>query len=250
MFSMWLANNSMREPTMNDSPKSLKDYRENRRQSERQSPSKAVIVPPWPIHAPPAHYPQPTQEVWESAVRRHAKNKRLSNRIHPAIRGRPKKFWYPDLCGIVPGYAKTYETFVARQEQCREQVKRLAAEGRKGTTRGLPNGWAFRREDADDARYYAAKRAEEILKEMVDKQIVDASNPDEIMGNAAVRAALEVIEAHDLDNPDNFLYSVKDRLAAMRLVADFCKAKPVQRTALAVNPAEDFLSALAVRAGL
>lgn len=210
---------------------------------------KNVVVPPWPINAPPAHYPQPTQEQWESAARRHAKNKRVSNRKHPAIKGRPKGFWYPDLISIVPGYSKTYEVFQARQEQCREQVKRLLAEGRI-IYGGVPNGWAFRREDADDARYYAARRAQEILKEMVDKKIVDASNPDEVMGNAAVRAALEIIEARDLDNEDNFLYPVKDRLAAMRLVADFCKAKPVQRTAVAVNPAEDFLSALAVRAGL
>lgn len=173
--------------------------------------------------APPAPSEKPKRVL--------KKPRKANRRNHPAIRGRPRGVWYPDLVGVIKGYPKTEEAFKAKQEQCRAQVIRLNAEG-KMHRRGIPDGWAGKKKKAIRARAKAQKEAKRIIEIMVEKNLVD---PD-ALGNEALQFAIEVVRDKTSHR--------RDSLTAARLVLDFSKAKPASKSELTVNKAEDFLAAV------
>jgi activator of HSP90 ATPase len=91
---------------------------------------------------------------------------------------------------------------------------------------GIPDG--MRREEADLEWKFASMYAKEVIKIMVDEKIIE----DDPKVKAAFQAATEV-----LMSPHN--QGIK--LQAARLILDFCKAKPVAKSEITVQKAEDWL---------
>jgi len=113
---------------------------------------------------------------------------------------------------------------------------REANGGKPPTRRGYPSGWAGprRRKLLLSIREEATKEAKVIMTNLVTNGVVDKDNA----GNQVLEAAIGVSLAGDT-------YTIKDKLAAMRMVLDFTMAKPEQKQKVTVETAEDFLRNLA-----
>ena len=97
-----------------------------------------------------------------------------------------------------------------------------------GRPRGVPDGYS--REQIEPIR--ATVKAE--AKRIVQKMSQDYNIEDDY-AKAALETAVEVMRVPG----DN-----RERVAAARLVLDFCKSKPVSKNELAISKAEDFLAGL------
>jgi 3-methyladenine DNA glycosylase Tag len=91
---------------------------------------------------------------------------------------------------------------------------------------GIPDG--MRRYEADAEWKFASMYAKEVTKIMVDKEIIE----DDPKVKSAFQAAIEVL---------NSPMSQGIKLQAARLILDFCKAKPVAKSEITVQKAEDWL---------
>lgn len=190
------------------------------RQKTRKNPVDVSNLPPWPVDAPPEVWPQPTPEQWDRAVVLKGRNKRPSNRAHPALRGRPKGFWYPDLIGVVPGYARTYEVFTAAQVRSRGQLEQQRASG-PVNRKGVPDGYAFRKQEAVEARAIAAGHAEKMVAALIANGNLTTGTTDDEMGNAAIQAAFEIAAGVGV-------YPTYMRLRCARMVMTFCWPRPTK----------------------
>jgi hypothetical protein len=92
---------------------------------------------------------------------------------------------------------------------------------------GIPNG--MRREEAEAEWRFAGMYAKEVVKIMVDEKLV----PDDPKVTKAFEAAVQVLESP-------MTQTVK--LQAARLILDFLKAKPVAKSEITVQKAEDWLA--------
>lgn len=162
--------------------------------------------------------------------------KKINSRRHPFLQDRPKGVFYPEAVGMVPGYPRNEAAWLKRQAECRAQVIRLNAEGGMGR-KGVPNGWAGRRAEADAARAVAQADSIRVYDAMVEQNLLLATN-----GSDAERAevALKGVIAISLD----VTQPPRDRMAAYRTVLEYTKVKPASRADLTVSRAEDFLSGL------
>lgn len=122
-------------------------------------------------------------------------------------------------------------------------VERMRASGKEGGARssaaggrvGIPDGYT--RDEAMAIMDGAITEAKEIVKLMAEKEII--SN-DEAIGNEALEFCIAVVRAN--------IHQLRERLAAAKTVLEYTKAKPVQKSEVTVNKAEDFLAALAAEA--
>lgn len=87
----------------------------------------------------------------------------------------------------------------------------------------------------------ARAEAKEIVMEMKKQGMIDG---EDARGDEALEFAIEVVRAHDPANRMKSAHTLKDRLVAARLVLDFVKSKPVQKTSTKIEAAEDFLGAM------
>lgn len=181
-------------------------------------------------------------------VRRRRKGDRRelkSVRRHPAMKGKERGVWHPELAGKVPGYPRSEEAFQLAAERCRAMVTKANAAGTAKRI-GIPNGWGGtkRRAMLEAMRTEAREEAKEIVATMKKEGILPADDP---RGDEAIEYAIGVVRAPEASG-GRAVYTVKDKLAAAKLVAEFCKTKPVTRQQTTLETAEDFLSQLAKKA--
>jgi len=168
------------------------------------------------------------------------------SRRDPLYQGLDRTVWHPELVGKVRNYSRTEEAFKARQAAHRANAAARHATG-KFTRKGIPDGWAGQREQLQIVREWAEERAEKEVNHMIETGVLAAGTTDEDMGNEAIQAALAIVRAKDDDGKPAYTGAI--RVSAMRLVADFCKSRPITRVAASVIKAEDWLTALAASAG-
>lgn len=148
--------------------------------------------------------------------------------------------WHPELT-IYKGYPKTQEAYDKLAAAGRKRMANLRARGVKLNPTGIPNGWGRRRVELQRIRIAANKRAKELVAEMKEKDMLVS---DDERAEAALRGAVEIV-TETMSDDGRYTYSADHRLKAMKLVLDFCKSKPVQKTETTVNGAEGWLAALA-----
>ena len=97
-----------------------------------------------------------------------------------------------------------------------------------GRPRGVPDG--FRNEQIEPLRAKAKEESKRIVSIMAEQ-----NNIENEYAIAALETAVEVMRMVG----DN-----RERVAAARLVLDFCKQKPASKNEVAISKAEDFLASL------
>jgi hypothetical protein len=107
----------------------------------------------------------------------------------------------------------------------REANAKRKAEGRYHPRLGVPEG--MRKWEADLEWNFARMYAKEVTKIMVDNGTIEDPKVEQ-----AFKAAVEVLHSP---------MSQTIKLQAARLILDFCKAKPVQKSEVTVATAEDWL---------
>lgn len=122
-------------------------------------------------------------------------------------------------------YRKRYNT-----PECRAKLEAYWASDRaKGHRRNIPSG--MRKEEAEREWAFARMYAKEVAKIMVETGHIE----DDPKVVAAFTSAMEVLESP---------MSQGIKLQAARLILDFCKAKPVAKSEITVQKAEDWLAAV------
>jgi hypothetical protein len=155
--------------------------------------------------------------------------------------GEPPKQWNPEYAARIPWYPKSPEAFARWQQNGRDRMARLKAEGRFPTRRGVPDGWGGRKHIAQELRAKAQAEAKEIVAFMVKNKMVESEDP---RAEEALEAMIAIVRAKDeaMATP---LYPPRDRIAAANTVLAYTKQKPATKTDLNVRRAEDFLEAVA-----
>jgi hypothetical protein len=121
------------------------------------------------------------------------------------------------------------EKILRKQREAR--ARRIAIGDPINTShKGVP--WGYTRVQAQWFRRQAALEATLTMKALTKAGIV---NPDDEHANEALHTALKVMRG-----PDNQAL----RLNAAKLVLEYTKAKPVQRQAVTISTAEDWLEAV------
>lgn len=96
----------------------------------------------------------------------------------------------------------------------------------------MPDG--YRKETIEPIRHEVKAEAKKVVKIMASKY-----NIEDEYAKAALETAVEVMKTPGEN---------RERVAAARLVLDFCKSKPVAKNELSISKAEDFLASLAADA--
>lgn len=164
---------------------------------------------------------------------------RKKSHRHPLLQGRKSEVWHEDLVGVVPGYPKSPEAFETLRTRARERMIRLHKEGGFVDRTGIPDGWSGRKAERAAIMARADKEAADIVAVLVEKGVLDAGNAS----NEALQTAVAFVRAGDA-------VTVRDRLAAARLVLDFTRAKPESSSRVRLEKAEDFLAKLAEEAAV
>lgn len=125
---------------------------------------------------------------------------------------------------------RNYFAELMKTEEGRALRRQWSTKPRKnaGRPRGVPDG--YRREQIEPIRAKAKQEAKRIVEIMSKEYSIE----DEY-AKAALETAVEVMKVVG----DN-----RERVAAARLVLDFCKSKPVTKSEMAISKAEDFLAGL------
>jgi len=97
-----------------------------------------------------------------------------------------------------------------------------------GRPRGVPDG--FRKEEIIPIREAAKEEAKDLVNIMSKKYNIEDEYSKEALG-----AAVEIMRVPG---------ETRERLAAARLVLDFCRSKPASKSDVTVGKAEDFLASL------
>jgi hypothetical protein len=160
---------------------------------------------------------------------------------HPLLVGREKGVWHPDLVDKgIKGYPSTYEDWKRSSDSCREQIIRLNAAGR-ANRKGVPDGFAGRRDEVVQIKERAAIEAKEIVKQMARDEMIDIG--EDPRAEEALEDAVAIIRA--ADDAGQKVYQARERLAAGKLLLEYLKAKPVARSKVELDTAESFLARLA-----
>jgi hypothetical protein len=169
---------------------------------------------------------------------------RKRGRRSPLLAGRPSNVWHADIAPLIRGYPKTQEAFDKLQARCRAQVLLVNAAG-KGTRRGVPDGFAHRKGDLEEARSAARVVARRTVKYMKEHDMIAPSSKasDADRAEIALEAAVEIVVA--TDNAGVYVNSSRDRQAALKTILEFTKAKPAATQNVNLSTAEAFLASLA-----
>jgi hypothetical protein len=134
--------------------------------------------------------------------------------------GIPKKYWADPV----------WREQNLRKRQANIDRRKLVEDPILTSHKGIP--WGYNRVQAMWFRRQAALEATLTMKKLEKAGII---NPDDEYANEALHTALKVMRG-----PDNQPL----RLNAAKLVLEYTKAKPVQRQAITVATAEDWLEAV------
>lgn len=171
----------------------------------------------------------------------------------------PHGVWHPELVGVVRSYPPTQEEYDRRNVNRIANIARQKAAGR-WTRKGVSNGNSRRQQKIDRAdtraastiaRHEARKQriarvashqaaieaAPAEVKKMMDENFINAELlTDAESGNVALKFVTAVV----MDPAQ----TMKDRLSAVKILAEFTKAKPVSKQEVAFKNSEDFLASL------
>jgi hypothetical protein len=144
--------------------------------------------------------------------------------------------WRPEWVGIKPGYPKSLEEWNQRRERARQRALELH---RRGVfhRRGVPDGWAGRRDELAALREKCAQTARQAVDALEARGDLDGEDP-------RVAEALAFIASVVLDPTA----SASDRLNAARILLTFTKPRAAARQAVSVMGAEEYLAELLGRA--
>ena len=112
----------------------------------------------------------------------------------------------------------------------RELRRQWSTKKRKnpGRPRGVPDG--YRKAEIEPIREAAKERAAKAVKIMSEKYDIEDQYAQD-----ALRTAVEVMQVPG---------ETRERLAAARLILDFCKSKPASKQEVTIGKAEEFLASL------
>ena len=127
---------------------------------------------------------------------------------------------------------KNYFATLMETPEGREMRRQWSTKKRKnaGRPKGVPDG--YRKEQIEPIREEAKKEAEKVVNAMSDKYGIEDDYAKE-----ALKAAVEILRVPA---------ETRERLAAARLVLDFTKSKPANKSEVTIGKAEEFLSSLLV----
>jgi hypothetical protein len=156
---------------------------------------------------------------------------------HPLLVGRERGVWHADLVGKVPGYAGTEEGYKRRQEAARTQTKNINADGKRGSRKGIPDGWAGCREEVAKLRQEANEAGTHAVAGMLQKGLLDMprSTDDERAVLALTACAQMVLDP---------TLPPRRKQSAARILLSFTKPAPAVQCDVQVVTAEDLLAEL------
>lgn len=103
--------------------------------------------------------------------------------------------------------------------------------GKRGRPAGLPDGMKLI--DLKLHKLCVKYTANRLLEEIIVNNNLDATNSDDALAIEALKTAINIMR---LD------CSIKDQLAASKLILEYTKAKPTTKSEVTVHTAEDFLA--------
>ncbi len=164
--------------------------------------------------------------------------RKCSQKWKTSTRGGRKGVFDPSRVGE-RGYSKDEASFERRRESARAAMAAKLASGKMGRPKGVRDGMSGR----GGAVAQLHEEAELAARKSIETMVESGQLSDEAKGNEALEAAFEIIKAKDPETK-LYLYHPTHRLAAMRLVAEFMKTRPVVRQETELKGAEAFLLAL------
>ena len=162
------------------------------------------------------------------------RNLTRTSQTSDAARMASKETWDAKWIGVIRNYPRTAEAFEARRARGRAAFKKMRAEGNPLTRTGVPDGWGGMKQEIAVAKATAVAKAEAAVGELIDTGHLDLN---EWAANEALRIAYSFAFDTSL-RPDI-------RLKAIKLVAEFTKAKPTQSVKVEVSAAERWLLSIA-----
>ena len=125
---------------------------------------------------------------------------------------------------------QNYFSTLMQTPEGRELRRQWSTKKRKnpGRPKGVPDG--YRKAEIEPIRQNAKKRAEKAVNIMSEKFDIK----DDYAKNA-LQTAVEIMEVPG---------ETRERLAAARLVLDFCAAKPASKQEVTIGKAEEFLASI------
>lgn len=123
-----------------------------------------------------------------------------------------------------------YFSTLMQTEEGRALRRQWSTKKRKnpGRPKGTPDG--YRLAEITPIRAKIKEEAREVVETMADK-----FNIDDEYSKEALSTAIEVVRTPG---------ETRERLAAARLILDFCRSKPAAKSDITVGKAEDFLASL------
>jgi hypothetical protein len=161
----------------------------------------------------------------------HMTNKPTTNRkrqLSDILQGKPSGQWHPEAVGLIPGYPATQERYDQVAEQLRANSAAARASG-KATRKGVPNGFAGRREELH------AIRAADLVRA---RGMVEATTGRPLMTDEEAAAALaasgkltdqqygDLALAHVVAVFISATYCATDRLSAARIALPYLTGRP------------------------
>lgn len=151
--------------------------------------------------------------------------------------GLPRGMWHPELVGR-SGYPKTEEAFQRRVENGKRLAERFKSEGRPMNRKGVTDGWGGKKAKIAEIRAQATKDATAVINYMISNGMINMV-PEDDEGKA--KASLEATARIALDETQ----PLRERLAANRLLLEFTKSKPAQKSEVKLEKPEDWLTVIA-----
>lgn len=139
---------------------------------------------------------------------------------HPALRGTPVGTFCPTAVGLVRGYPRTEEAYRRQCERLRQNSANARARGRLNR-RGVPNGWAGRRDEVTEIRRNSHTEAERIVEVVMP----EAESEDDEYAAIAMKELLAMVL--DTTGPTSF------RLGALKTALRYLVPKPTARARVA-----------------
>lgn len=164
---------------------------------------------------------------------------------HPLLRARPPGQFYPDLVGVVPSYPKTKKAWEKMSKRMKRNWNRCNRDGR-ARWKGV-KGRAGDKRAIGAIHEYSVTQGKLIVRQMKELGIM-AANEDP-RAEEMIEFACALVRAKD-PTTKQFVSGDQARVAAMRLVLDFIKARPAGTSNVNVTSAEDWLKTALGDAGI
>ncbi len=143
---------------------------------------------------------------------------------HPLLANTPPGVWNPEAAGKMPGYPLTQEGFDRRVATLR-QNHQTAKDAGKLNRRGVPNGWAGKKEEIGIIRRNSQTAAERLAEDMDTLGILE---PQDTIDAGLAREAITAMAEIAFDTTQ----TTEARLRSMGLLLHYTRHKPTAFTHL------------------